>query len=151
MKKILLMLSIILILSSCNAKTQSSLPALSIIKQTLNTEISKDIIVLSYPDLELDKLTRVTLELPRNKNISLAQSTADSLLSGKGAEGHFVPFNSKAYIIKAEVSRDMINLNIGGDFSELTKKELFCSVISLSNTLCELEDIKYSYKGNNKK
>lgn len=142
MKKIITTsILIILILVGCSPKIedQTIYPPLS----KPDTEEAKDIIVLSYPNKDLNDLTRVTLELSRNGNISLAQSTILSLLGGKGAQGYYVPFNQKANLINAEVSRNLISLNILGDFKGLNDKEYFSSIISLTNTLTELEGIDY--------
>lgn len=142
MKKVCILLIIFFIFTGCTKDLQQ--PAtLSTPKTQPYTAASKDVIVLSYPDEKLSKLTRITLEMPRNSNISLAQSTAYSLLSGEGSAGYYVPFNAKAYPLKVEVSRNLIEINIGGDFSELSEKEFFSSIVSLTNTLTGLKNIDY--------
>ncbi len=95
MKKILLLTLLIFLLSGC---TEQAIPAQNIVPPPTETtplyeQSSKSIIVLSYPASDLLSLNRVTLEISGLGN-SLAFSAATSLLSGKGGENYYVPFNA---------------------------------------------------------
>ena len=144
MKKIIIFLLLIFLFSGCDSRidtptTASPSPTTT---PSLYGENSKSIIVLSYPGAGLSSINRVTFETVGLGN-SLAYSAATSLLSGKGAEDYYVPFNGKASLSKIAVSRNVAKIYISGDFSGLTGREYFCSIVSLANTVTELEGIEY--------
>ena len=144
MKKILLLTLLIFLLSGC---TEQAIPAQNIVPPPTETtplyeQSSKSIIVLSYPASDLLSLNRVTLEISGLGN-SLAFSAATSLLSGKGGENYYVPFNGIASLTKIAVSRNVAKIYIKGDFSQLNGKEYFSSIVSLANTITELDGIDY--------
>ena len=143
MKKLFAIIFIFAMLfSACAPKEIPSESAATHEPQATAPAATKDIVVLSYPSADLSKLNRVTFELPVLGN-SLAHSAASSLLFGMGAQDYFVPFGGKAAVLSSEVSRNLVKLNIGVDLSSLTDRELFCSIISLTNTLTELDGIDY--------
>ncbi len=142
--KIIIFFIIIALFTGCTSQTTPS-EALSIQNEgvlSISYEPSSDIVILSYPDLEFESLNRVTYETTDQEN-SLAYTAAQSLLSGKNAENNYIPFSNVASIQSFFVSRNVVLMDIRVDLSLMTQLEYFSSVISLTNTLTEIEGIEY--------
>ncbi|MCK5128892.1 MAG: GerMN domain-containing protein [Clostridiales bacterium] len=142
-----LLLSIIILfctvfLLGCTNPPQTPTKTTFTATQTNNIS-ARNVLVMSYPDSSLDQLVRVTRAHKLDRSLSLAESTVYALLAGLGADGLFVPFGGSAYLISVQVSRDLVVVDIGADVSLLSEKELFSSIVSLTNTLTELTDINY--------
>ena len=141
MKKILALIFIFVFSAGCQA--ESAVPAPSPAQATAAvSESAKSIVVLSYPSTDFSKLNRVTFETA-GLGGSLTYMAAASLLSGRGAQDYYVPFGTKASLKSVAVSMNVAKISMEGDFSELTPKEFFASVVSLTNTLTELDEIEY--------
>ncbi len=141
MKKILALIIISVFLTGCQTEEPQSAP-LPTKDNTISAEASKAIVVLSYPSADFAKLNRVTFEVPGLGN-SPAYLAATSLLSGRSSQDYYVPFGGSASLQNIAVSRNLVKIDILGDFSSVSDQEFFCSIISLTNTLTELEDIEY--------
>ncbi len=135
---------IIALFAGCGlvADTPAPLPAPSVQDLTISYDPASDIVILSYPDAELESMNRVTYETIHEGN-SLAYTAVYSLLAGKNAEENYIPFTKSASIQTFFVSRNVAILDIRADLSLMTEREYFCSVISLVNTLTEIEGIEY--------
>ena len=141
MRKILVLGLIVLLLAGC--RKEEGLPSPSPAQTSAaSSESVKNIVVLSYPSPDLSKLNRVTYE-SSGPGDSLAYSAASSLLSGRGAQDYYIPFGGEASLKSAAVSRNVAKISIEGDLSPLTQKEYFASVVSLVNTITELDEIEY--------
>jgi len=141
MKRLLSLFIIILFITGCQEQSPQTAPSPTQ-NAAIITEPAKNIVVLSYPSLDLSILNRVTFEIAGPGN-SLAYSSVSSLLSGRSAQNYYIPFNGYASLKSVAISRNVAKVSIEGDFAEVSSKAFFCSVVSLTNTLTELKEIDY--------
>ncbi len=107
--------------------------------------INTKTVTLYYPDSGLNTLSRIVKEVSVVQSGSEINAIANKLLSSTVTEedAYIVPFNgvvSASWII---VSRNLASVNLSGDFTQFSEQEIFCGIVSLVNTLCELNAIDY--------
>ena len=140
----------VLILSACNGAADAEPITLDGSLVGEKYEMTSDFIntktvTMYYPDATNDNLVRVVKEISIIQKGSELKVAANKLLNTTLAEGdnYIVPFNGTIRLDWLVVSRNLAIVNLGGDFSVFTEKEIFAGIISIVNTLCEINTVDY--------
>jgi|GEM_PF-5635573 len=149
-RKLVLIILIGLLASSC-AQTGEVIPIElnnSMVGQQYEMKsdfINTKTVTLYYPDLGYDNLLRIVKDVNILQGGSEVRAIANKLLSTELIEDddYIVPFNNTVDLGWLIVSRNLVTINLQGDFSIFTEKQFFCSIVSIVNTLCELKNIDY--------
>ncbi len=102
-------------------------------------------VTLYYPDPSNGNLLRIVKEVNIFQSSSLIKEIADKLLNYTLNEddNFIVPFDGKVYADWIIVSKNLATVNLNGDFTIFTEKQIFAGIVSIVNTLCEINSIDY--------
>lgn len=149
LKTILYISIVMLCLSACDKaiNENTAQPADSLGKEyDMHSEsISQKTITLYYPDLALKNLLRIVNEVNIFERSSEVWVITNRLLMHTPQEdaNYTVPFNNKIGVDWIKVSRNLAKINLNGDFNQFTEKEFFCGIISIVNTVCQINQIDF--------
>lgn len=107
--------------------------------------INTKTVTLYYPDTSSDNLLRIVKEINIIQNGSEVLVIAKRLLNTILTEedNYIVPFNGEVDVGRIFVSKNLAIVNLEGDFTLYTEQEFYCGMVSIVNTLCELNSIEY--------
>ncbi|MEX1377562.1 MAG: GerMN domain-containing protein [Eubacteriales bacterium] len=107
--------------------------------------INTKTVTMYYPDTTNDNLVRVVKEISILQGSSEVKVVANKLLNTTLTEedNYSVPFGGNVSLGWLVVSRNLAEINLIGDFSVLTEKEILAGIVSIVNTLCEINTIEY--------
>ncbi len=107
--------------------------------------INTKTVTLYFPDSGFTSLSRIVKEISVVQGGSEILSIARKLLNSTVTQedSYVVPFYGTADVDWIVLSRNLATVNLEGDFSVFSEQEMFCGIVSLVNTLCELNAIDY--------
>lgn len=98
---------------------------------------------LYYPAADQTSLVRIVRQIQIIEGGGEAGATLRELLRPTEMVDYSAPFLGRASVAWSVVSRSVAIINIAGDFTELTDRDMFSSIVSITNTLCQLNDVDY--------
>lgn len=149
-KQIILFIFVFALISGCSQPIDTAPIELnnSIVGEAYQMKsdfINTKSVTLYYPDSDADNLLRIVKEVSIVQDGSEVLAIAKKLLNTTLTEedNYNVPFNGEVNATRIVVSKNLAVVNLKGDFTLFTEQEFYCGIVSVVNTICELNSIEY--------